>query len=530
MVTIRKTILNNKEKIILWVALVYIAILISTVLLPISPIYKPYAWRDSGVFQYAGWQIVQGNVPYQDVWDHKPPIIFFVNALGLLISGNSSWGIWIIEGAFLCLAAWAGFSLIKKRLGLFSALVTTTIWLMSLPDVLSGGNLTNEYSLGIQFICLWAFSEFYSTNKFKKVGFILGVLFGILFFLKQNLIGLPVSIILVMIAANVRKRRFSIQEYTPILVGSLSVVLIVSCYFFVNNAFGDFFDQAFSYNFIYVKTSLSVKIVSMLTAFSTFNSTGLGTFALLGWALSFVLLISKNIGILVDQKLKILLLLGLINLPMEIIFVGFSGRNFGHYYTSLIPIFSIFTAVVFKLIDTGIQKYKIYQNYKILLSILIILGIIVPKITIPTRVNFYPFAKKDESQLTKQYAEGIAYLLENTKNTDTVLVLGAETGLNFYARRNAPTRFVYQYPLIKQDYWTEEMLQEFFADIEREKPAVIIDTTSTNDAFRFGTAGPVSGVYQSAEFMGRLYSNDYFVNYCHMDNDIYEWKIYKCQE
>jgi hypothetical protein len=46
--------------------------------------------------------------------------------------------------------------------------------------------------------------------------------------------------------------------------------------------------------------------------------------------------------------------------------------------------------------------------------------------------------------------------------------------------RNAPTRYVYQYPLYTRGYQTTAMVEEFFRDLASAPPAVIIDTSTTN--------------------------------------------------
>jgi len=33
-------------------------------------------WTDSSVFLYIGQRIIKGDVPYLDVWDHNPPLIY----------------------------------------------------------------------------------------------------------------------------------------------------------------------------------------------------------------------------------------------------------------------------------------------------------------------------------------------------------------------------------------------------------------------------------------------------------------------
>ena len=36
--------------------------------------------RDVGGYAYGGWRISHGEVLYRDVWDHKPPLLYFVYA------------------------------------------------------------------------------------------------------------------------------------------------------------------------------------------------------------------------------------------------------------------------------------------------------------------------------------------------------------------------------------------------------------------------------------------------------------------
>lgn len=67
-------------------ALILVGVLL--VLVPINPINMPLTHRDSGVFLYTGWRILNGEIPYLHVWDHKPPVIFILNALGLFIGGG----------------------------------------------------------------------------------------------------------------------------------------------------------------------------------------------------------------------------------------------------------------------------------------------------------------------------------------------------------------------------------------------------------------------------------------------------------
>jgi len=54
-------------------------------------------WRvdvvDDQMFGYFGWRIAQGATVYVDVWDNKPPGIYWINALGFLLGGGSYLGV-----------------------------------------------------------------------------------------------------------------------------------------------------------------------------------------------------------------------------------------------------------------------------------------------------------------------------------------------------------------------------------------------------------------------------------------------------
>lgn len=43
-------------------------------------------------------------------------------------------------------------------------------------------------------------------------------------------------------------------------------------------------------------------------------------------------------------------------------------------------------------------------------------------------------------------ADVVAFIEQNSSPQDYVLMIGAEAGVNFEARRESPTRFAYQYP------------------------------------------------------------------------------------
>ena len=133
---------------------VLLLLLVAVVMLPSILFYRESPSRDSGVALYAGWRILNGDILYRDIWDHKSPALHYFNAVGLLIARGSVWGVVAIEFLFILCAAVLSFVLMRELFGNASALFATTVWLISLILVHEGGNLTEEYGLPFQFFAL----------------------------------------------------------------------------------------------------------------------------------------------------------------------------------------------------------------------------------------------------------------------------------------------------------------------------------------------------------------------------------------
>ena len=223
------------------------------VLLPVSPLNMKFSYSDSGVFLYTGWRILNGELPYRDVWDHKPPIIFYINALGLAIGDNSRWGVWLIELVALFGAAYIGFKLLKKTLGIFAALFSLLLWLLSLVYVLQGGNIPTEFTLPLQFSALWLVYRADKSRRPQWMFFLIGLTGASAFFLKQNTIGLWIAIVIYLTLKGLMSKqgRQWLRELWFIALGGLAVSLLVVVFFSIQGAFPQFWSAAFEYNFIY---------------------------------------------------------------------------------------------------------------------------------------------------------------------------------------------------------------------------------------------------------------------------------------
>ena len=104
----------NEKKILMGIGFVFVIAMVFCSSFT-SPLYPNYYGDDSAVFVLIGKAIVNGKIVYKDLFDHKGPILFFIEAIGYSISERT--GIWIIQcifGLFTLLFVYRTWKLIKK--------------------------------------------------------------------------------------------------------------------------------------------------------------------------------------------------------------------------------------------------------------------------------------------------------------------------------------------------------------------------------------------------------------------------------
>ncbi len=480
-------------------------------MLPVSPWNMVNPRRDSGVFLYIGWRILQGELPYRDIWDHKPPVIFYLNALGVALSGNSRWGIWIIELVFVLVAAWVGFRICQRAFGSGPAAIVLFLWLLTLEFVIQGGNLTTEYTLPIQFACLaliWRAEERPSLWLWP----LLGVLFALAFFTKQTTVGIGIAIILYLVIDRIKAKQGKtlLKEVALIGLGAGVVVLLVVAFFAAQGALSDFWSAAFQYNFVYVSASTSLvgRLKRLLQSIEPLTTTGLFQISLTGYVISFLLLFWPDPEI---KKRRTLLFLEILDLPIELVLVSTSGRSYPHYYMALLPVLAILTGVTFWAVFSFLAHHTASRVARQVLTIGILLSFAWGAYA-DYRSQIAAFHDDSLSQLA-------TYLKTATAPQEQVLIWGAEATDNFLSQRRCPSRYVYQYPLYAEGYVKEDMVEEFLDDIIENHPLIVDTQNSQTPIYHF----PVT----SAEIQADI--SFLQVHYCPVDQ-VGTWIVYRYHE
>ncbi len=454
-----------------------LALLSAVMLWSSAPTVQRIPRRDSSIFLYIGEQILAGELPYRDIWDHKGPVIYYLNALGLYLAGGSRWGVWALEFLSLFAAAKLGFILMRESFGALPAIWGSALWLFSLSFVLQGGNYTEEFGLPFQFLAIYAFTMIVRREAVFWPSLLLGAASATLLLLRANLIAIPLATVLYLAMRAVAQRRWNLTlpiAYTAL--GGLAVLLAWLAYFAAHHALGDFLECAVNYNMAYSRTtSLWEHITAPMLGLYVLSV--LSVIALLSWVAGLAYLMRRPRELFAREPVFFLALIGL---PLEVMLMSTSGRAYLHYYITWLPVMGMLAAAFGHLWLTGLASFLLPARLgdgtpaPRAAHLFALLTIMLPLTPLAGRiVEDWAFPKA----VSPTYELVNDYISRTTRPGDTVLVWGALPVFNVLSSRHAPTRYIYQYPLYTPGYQRAELVTQFITDLNARRPVLIIDAS-----------------------------------------------------
>lgn len=433
---------------------------------------KDIPYRDSGLFLYIGQQLNAGEVLYRNLWDSKPPIIFFINAFALWLTPGKLTGLWLLEYVTFISSFSLLYRLLRKYFSNIVVLFSLLISSLGYLSLFDGGNYTEEFALPLQILAIYFFLYIVNKKHLYISSFSLGIGLVLTFLLKQHLIGIYFVILIYWLFIILKQRVFRKGIYSVIfiLLGSLIGLLPIAYYLITNHALQEFYSVAFAYNFHYSNTPFINHLYSSLNSISTLGMlSGLSYLALPGWILAALRRIRKKAVLPV-------VLLATIDLPVEIILSGISGKGFSHYYITLIPSTTIlacyFLSQSLALINKTLKRQLPTTTYYQLIMAISCIFLY----TLTGLFTFYGYYYSSLSKLKSPIDSKMAvYVLQHSKPTEYILVWGYDSYINFVTQRKTPTRYVNQAGLYREGYHTAQMVQLFFTDIVKNQPVLILD-------------------------------------------------------
>lgn len=469
---------------------------------PINPLIS-YPSRDSSLFLYAGQQLLKGGDLYIDVWENKGPAIFFINAFGLWAANGSRWGVWFFEYFLILSAVIFGYAGLRSKWGHPAALFASVTWVAALGQIHGGGNFTESYSLFFAFLVLAIFlikSAPYSTWFFL----IVGVSLAGSFHLRANNIGLYVSLLFSIAAVGFLKREFQ-QVFVGLFwtfLGFLLPTLILIGYFFYRGNLFSMIEASLVYNFYYSDITNSFNF----SVWSGIQQIGIPAYLAV---LAYILGVARGWKKVSAGEYSALHLFLIFGWPIEALLSSISSHEYSHYFICWLPVLSVLLGFLF----TEFANFAFSDRFlKTLNRPGFLFGwMFLGMVLIYLNTGMVATYRDVFVRLIFQRENGIEaidpvsrYVRRSTQDHDHILVWGVYHRFYYLSRRTAPTPFV-SYPVYVVSPYLDRMSEQFFKDVTRNKPVLILDVSSSKTDDYVLSINPMVRAKQLAENKSTLY-------------------------
>lgn len=302
---------------------------------------SPFTYRyvgDSSIFMTMGRMFADGMIPYLEFFDHKGPSLVLLEGLGQAVAPYRR-GVWILEFINLSLCL-----IILYRIGnlIFDKKKSSILilaFLILFSRIASKGNTSEELSLVPLFLSIYILCKYYFQEKkiSAKDGFIIGLCFSFLFWLRLNNAGAVVAVCVFFFVATLIDREYKSLRNLILyfILGQLPFTILYLGYFFYHDAVYEVIYATFLFNFKYVSSLFSTD----------------GEAFEVNIIVALVLLVGTALEYIKEKDWKIILLSTLLYF-FSYITVNI-GYAYAHYYILMCPAFVFGVVLILKSIESG---------------------------------------------------------------------------------------------------------------------------------------------------------------------------------
>lgn len=407
---------------------------------------------DSAIFRYMAYAASRGQIWYKDVFDHKGPLIFFLNYVGQLIS---FWrGIWIVELVFMLGTVFAAYKIARLVCGRVLACCSVMIASATIFQYFEAGNFTEEYAMTFIMIALYIFIDYFLNQKISRSRLIIcGFCFGGILLLRPNMGGVWfVFCISVLIQKIYEKKPMECLRFLAFfLIGCFIFVIPFAIYFIHVNAWKECIYASLTFNFMYAEDG---KLINTLEYMAMIFKEPV----MMASIIAVVYQIIKS-------KRKILNVTYLVCILVCVFLAYMSGRGYGHYALAIVPLYIYPVASLLQLSKEGFNDKKLY---------IVVLYYFTVVLSMPTWIDAsYHVAEcyvnrdgRDQSLQTV-----IDVIQQNSTEDDKISVVGNRSIIYLLSKRLSVSKYAHQYPIAMI---SDEILSEYLSDLRETPPKLII--------------------------------------------------------
>lgn len=442
------------------------------------PNYNPSS-ADKEIYRYIGRVIERGGVPYRDVFDHKPPMIYFLNYAAILLGGD--WGQWLIDASLALLATLLFYRLCRRHKLPFPWLLPLLFNLMLRDHLLClGMGMTREYTAMFLLIFFCIFME---ARRYRY--FLMGLMTAVIFFMQQDQV---LALLPFFAYALLSKEPMPVPARIGwSAAGFGSVTLPVLLYFAWNHSLNYFWNDAFLFNFTWYTTTLKesfwdhVRKIKILLDQGNYEVP-----ALVAMTLGICALFLKG-----TKKWLIVASLATVLLSISTEFMGgrditprLYGMGFTHY---VLPLAASLPILLFSVFAFTSEPLFLEPRLRAIFGILLLTSLSYTALQHVT----HNIPLKDDTTVASPI---MAYLRQHRPKDYQLYVFGHNGYIYAYNELGivGPSKWVYQHFWVLYAQWDRDnaILHSIAGELQRHQTTYVIDFTEQPGWFLNPTASP----------------------------------------
>lgn len=313
-----------------WVAIAGVFLLLFS---PYTTVLNDYYGYDTAIWHVIGKGIVQGLVPYRDLFDHKGPLLFFIYAFSWLFEKQRlamflmQWCAFSVTVCYLYRIALLFVNKIKAGMGVF-------FFLFLFCGTVGEGAMSEEWCLPFIVITLFYALRYVKNQKQiinvpMRHGFLYGLCFGIVAMIRLNNAAIICGVVLTFIILLIAEKDYIsvLKNAIAFVIGAMIPIVIIAIWFFKRDALDYLWWGAFAFNFKYAVNGSEIQTLwGMIRPWLMQIPVVLCEVMLyIRWKQS-----NKNVGYL---------MIGISFAVTSIVLM--LGASFFHYYTIILPLYMI---------------------------------------------------------------------------------------------------------------------------------------------------------------------------------------------
>lgn len=418
-------------------------------------------WDESNYLLMAQ-SMLNGHLPYTQIWNNKPPGIYIIFALSQILFGKSVISIRIVTCMAVAISCY-----LLYRLGKIFGKNGTKLGVLA--GILYAVYSLNDYGLAAMpeifftpFVIL-AFYLLFSKRAYpdKLIGtnslrfFLIGLSMGIALQIKYVVLFDLIAMLLIIgidlfLLNRDNMKQFFIRTsicYVLLIIGPILLLIFILLYFTLN---GDFYTYIGA-NFISGIKYIALKGFSFIQFVKAFQEEIVSNFFL--WLCSLLALVYMLFFSTTNRETRRNLIFLFVWFFIAFLGVCSTKRFYSHYFLQVLPILCLISSyiIVDRIYKTN-NSIKRKQKFILIFILCSFLSLnIYPHLLDATKFIYFRYAK-GISNWGDKYAIISKYLKERVQKDDYIYVVDDKTIIYYLVGAKIPTKYIYPSFLIQGGY------------------------------------------------------------------------------